>query len=376
MADFLDIVIFYMVVFTAMSYVFLMGATRYHNDGVIGKIRSSLIQMGLWIFDRIFPRILQDSFRNGLEHFLYTKNCYLQVLYCILLSAITYVFQTRIHPAIAEHHLPAAYVLGTSIAIGSNLVLFMACGYWDPGEITKDNLARYSGVYDFDGVMYVKGVRCRTCKFEKPARSKHCAFCNRCVHRFDHHCSWVNNCIGGKNIHLFITLLINISLASLYGAFVIANLLVAMVRSKGIMHASYLGRDGKLYPVTRLIALQHMFMQHPLIVLLMTSLFVLSILVGGFAAYHLYLAATNQTTNERYKKDPIKTPSPDTNNSQSGKTDCDDRTRTGDSVTHFLKRSRTASEESSVVSVKSNFYSRGILVNLCEVFFTSQVSRT
>ncbi|KAJ3324749.1 Palmitoyltransferase [Boothiomyces sp. JEL0866] len=47
---------------------------------------------------------------------------------------------------------------------------------------------------------------CRDCDADKPSRAHHCRKCRRCIHRFDHHCIWIDNCVGYYNQGHFIRL--------------------------------------------------------------------------------------------------------------------------------------------------------------------------
>lgn len=49
---------------------------------------------------------------------------------------------------------------------------------------------------------------CRTCLVLKPMRSKHCAKCGVCIARLDHHCTWINRCVGYGNHRIFVIFLV------------------------------------------------------------------------------------------------------------------------------------------------------------------------
>jgi DHHC palmitoyltransferase len=53
---------------------------------------------------------------------------------------------------------------------------------------------------------------CPSCEVIATPDSRHCYICNRCVERFDHHCQWLNNCIGVKNHSIFYLFILTLEL--------------------------------------------------------------------------------------------------------------------------------------------------------------------
>ena len=50
----------------------------------------------------------------------------------------------------------------------------------------------------------IENGRCHLCNITiSSQRTKHCSVCNKCVHVFDHHCKWLNQCIGQRNYKFF-----------------------------------------------------------------------------------------------------------------------------------------------------------------------------
>ncbi|KAF6763826.1 DHHC palmitoyltransferase-domain-containing protein, partial [Ephemerocybe angulata] len=55
-------------------------------------------------------------------------------------------------------------------------------------------------------------VRCKT---YRPPRASHCKMCDNCVDGCDHHCQWVNNCVGSRNYTTFFVLLMSATLTAI-----------------------------------------------------------------------------------------------------------------------------------------------------------------
>ncbi|QLL31899.1 hypothetical protein HG536_0C00660 [Torulaspora globosa] len=123
-----------------------------------------------------------------------------------------------------------------------------------------------------DPLSKVEVKYCTACRIWRPPRASHCSTCGVCIMTHDHHCFWVNNCIGQRNYRYFIAFLVSAVATAL---FLIANCSVHIARSQP--------RRPSRVPVTiLLLTYACLVIWYP------------AILLG----YHIFMTGTQQTTRE------------------------------------------------------------------------------
>jgi len=137
---------------------------------------------------------------------------------------------------------------------------------------------------------------CERCHLVKPDRCHHCSVCGECVLKMDHHCPWVNNCIGFANYKFFVLFL---GYAFLYCVYVgLTTLQYFIVFWKVTTLPISAAQDG----------LQGMARFHILFLFFVAAMFGVSLI--SLLGYHCYLVMRNQSTLETFRP-PIFESGPD-----------------------------------------------------------------
>jgi len=198
------------------------------------------------------------------------------------------------------------------IILGPYFLLYMT-SHTDPGYITNSNHKQHLRAEPFDHLLYQPGMLCRTCNFEKPARSKHCSLCQHCIAKQDHHCAFTNCCVGQGNIRFFLGFLVSNVMLLSYGWHLTSTIIhheLRLYQSNPVTYVADRAAKSKpilLSPKLKGWSLWWIFvLQSRLIGMLHLICILIDCVICGFLLHHLYLIFRGYTTNEILKWKDVK----------------------------------------------------------------------
>ncbi|KAF3072243.1 hypothetical protein CFAM422_005642 [Trichoderma lentiforme] len=169
---------------------------------------------------------------------MYDRHPTIVIFFLLIMTVSEYMYLPDVWPKIG----PFTKFTAAIAVILPYVFLYLACSA-DPGYITRENHAYHMSLYPYDYALFHPGNECRTCRFLKPARSKHCDVCKRCIARADHHCVFINSCVGYGNHHWFLLLLLSTCVLATYGGFLGLYLLTSKIKEEYPLWTVWPGQD-------------------------------------------------------------------------------------------------------------------------------------
>ncbi|KAE8445128.1 hypothetical protein EG329_013730 [Mollisiaceae sp. DMI_Dod_QoI] len=280
--------------FTFVAFFGRLPALRNTPIGALHRVIWLHIPSAMRAVDQRLTQGRLSAWMTKVAHTLWNDRHPVVMIFFIFLLSVSEVL-----------FLPPAWFLmsASEIVISIGLVLFpyillYASAVSDPGYITPENHPHQMSLYPYDFTIFHPGQECHTCHMLKPARSKHCSICKRCIAKMDHHCIFINNCVGYGNQHYFLFLLLSTATLTTWAAYLGTCLLSGQIRKQipawkiwgegftwsqyGNIWAWSLQEYTRIGAVTLLCGLT-------------------TPLVWGLLSYHIYLIWAGTTTNESMK---------------------------------------------------------------------------
>ena len=141
------------------------------------------------------------------------KKKYRKINFFTFLIIHIFIFFTNyliILPNINKVKISYIYVISFIIII----LLFFMLHFSDPGRVKTKRYMSFIDIINKDEDI---NNFCPQCKVKITSiHTKHCIICDDCFEEFDHHCFWVDNCIGKNNFGLFFIFLCLINLNTIF----------------------------------------------------------------------------------------------------------------------------------------------------------------
>eukprot|EP01064_Diplonema_japonicum_P003481 TRINITY_DN12235_c0_g1_i1.p1 TRINITY_DN12235_c0_g1~~TRINITY_DN12235_c0_g1_i1.p1 ORF type:complete len:410 (+),score=74.05 TRINITY_DN12235_c0_g1_i1:68-1231(+) len=295
----------YLMVVGSIIYIMVMGSTRYHRDGIVGRLNEYLHKLPRLVVIAAVGAVCMNRRRgehvaDKVEHQLFeVRHPLMQWAYLLMISvAVVFyfwgVFPLYMKSLVSEIH----YITAPGSVFLAGYCFVKAC-YSDPGTVTRENHTIQA--YPYDEKLFCSNQNCVTCLTVKPARSKHCSLCNRCVLKFDHHCGWLNNDVGEKNYKWFLAFLISHVVLCSYGTYTCWHLLTYITVKAKLLTATFVTKNGDRFQADIWTVIQYLGQEYTTVCAELLFMGCVVVMMLAFLFYHLFLVSKNMTTNETFK---------------------------------------------------------------------------
>ena len=167
------------------------------------------------------------SKRNLIIVFIFQFLTFLIMFFCMFPQISAYInVDNNIAPKIGYYFFLIFYIIFT-IAF---LTIFIKLIIIDPGRPIGFSQNYLKDLLSEKKIKINLFEYCPKCLVKFTKTTKHCIICDKCCEGFDHHCYWVNNCVGKNSYCLFISFLfisfldmVNLLIISIYSIFTLFN---------------------------------------------------------------------------------------------------------------------------------------------------------
>ncbi|KAJ2661164.1 palmitoyltransferase swf1 [Coemansia sp. RSA 1200] len=295
------------VAFAAWVFVLVLGRNGMFKGTAVERARA-FVDDGLpaavarWMERSAVARWVAGCAESVWQRLFGRRTAVFQTMAVGLYWAGLAIFAVQAAPLIPNRYVGRWHWVPILATLGVNMASYTAACAADPGVVTPANEDSAVDAFPYDRLLYFPNKACRTCHTRKPARSKHCSVCGCCVQMLDHHCIWLNNCVGLRNVRWFLTFLASFAVVCTYGTYLLGSVLLEIRAQRGLDRMTVWDDDlGRAEQVSLTTSLLYVLDDSPLLAVVTVLLAVLTPAIAIFFVYQVRISACGYTTNEETK---------------------------------------------------------------------------
>ena len=143
----------------------------------------------------------------------YKRSQKTSIYFCIFFTFCFFYDIWILDPCLKKHRR-TYYLLGIYVLLWiATMVAFLCSACRNPRYLKKED-DKDLQILNLFRKIHPDDI-CPRCEVLTTPRSFHCCLCDKCVEGYDHHCPWLNNCIGANNRNPFLCFLFFFTLFNL-----------------------------------------------------------------------------------------------------------------------------------------------------------------